>query len=228
MKRIALFSFLLILLASCSSPKSTKATSAPTLGPTATITPTPKIYATLISFNYYPELAAYQKACSTPAGCAQLLINQGWEYDAVKETEAYGENVIPSPVVSLKKMVGQCATIAYAIAAGVADDGYPPNFLVVVASDISHAIYIYQDADGLWGYVQVLVLAPMYRPHLLVVDNQDPRFVSINELYTYYIAEGIHSADFFEYVLLTEKDLPNDWLTTSKSVYPVTYTQTGP
>jgi len=228
MKRIALLAYLIIFLAGCSSPLSPSVTSTPTQKPTATITPTPKLSAILVSFNYYPELNAFQRGCSTPAGCAQLLINHDWQYDSLKEDEAYGDNVIPSPAVSLKKMVGQCATIAYAIAAGILDDGYPPNILVLVASDVSHAIYLYQDSKGLWGYVQILVLDPMYRPHLLVVDNEVPSFATINDLFKYYTTEGIHSADFYKYYFYTKKDLPENWLITTKSIDPLSYTQTGP
>ncbi len=226
MRKIAFFSILIVFLTSCSS--SLSITSTPTQRPTATITPTPIVYATIVSFNYYPELNAFQKGCSTPAGCAQLLINHGWVYDPIKEDEAYGNNVIPSPVVSLKKMVGQCATIAYAIAAGVLDDGYPPNILVLVASDVSHAIYLYQDSKGLWGYVQILQLAPIYRPRVLVVDNEVPRFATINDLFKYYTTEGIHSADFYKYYFYTKKDLPENWLTATKTINPLSYTQTGP
>jgi hypothetical protein len=216
---------MIVLLTSCSSPLFTKATSTPTQRPAATNTPRPIVYATLDALNYYPELKAYQEGCSSPAGCAQLLINNGWVYDALKEAQAYGDNVIPSPVRSLKKMVGQCATIAYAIAAGVLDDGYPPNILILVASDFSHALYVYQDTNGLWGYVQIIELAPNTP---LVVDNHAPSFATINNLYTYYSTEGLHSADFYKYYFMTEKDLPVDWLTSSKSVYMLTYTQTGP
>ncbi len=228
MRKVTFLSILILLLTSCSSFLPAKPTSTPTPKPTATITLTPRLYSTLVSFNYYPELNAFQKGCSNPGGCAQLLINEGWIYDSEKEAEAYGGNVIPSPVLSLQKLVGRCATIAFASAAGVLDDGYPPNILVVVASDVSHAIYLYQDSKGLWGYVQILQLAPMYRPHILVVDNQEPRFASINDLFAYYVTEGTHSADFYKYYFYTKKDLPENWLTTTKTINPLSYTQTGP
>jgi hypothetical protein len=228
MRRLVFLTFLIILLTGCYSLSSPKPTASQTPKPTATISPTPRLFATLVSFDYYPKLNAFQKGCSTPAGCAQLLINEGWIYDSEQEAAAYGNNVIPSPVVSLQKMVGRCATIAYAVAAGVLDNGYPPNILVVVASDVSHAIYLYQDTQGLWGYVQVLQLAPMYRPHLLVVDNQEPRFATINQLFTYYVTEGTHSADFYKYYFYTKKDLPENWLTTSGTINPLSYTEKGP
>jgi hypothetical protein len=168
---------------------------------------------------------AYQESCSTPKECAQWLIDHGWEYDGNKETEVYGKNFIPSPARSLEEMVGKCGTFAFAIAAGVVDNDYPPSILVLAASDVSHGMYLYQDSNGLWGYIQILTTLGQ-----LIVDDHAPSFATIKELFYFYISEGNHTVDYDRYDFLTEDNLPADWLITQENIKIINFdtVQTGP
>jgi hypothetical protein len=200
------------------APVAAAATFTPPVMPTQIYTATAAPTATLDA-QVEADRLEFFAACAEVEPCVNWLFDYGWTYSIERDRALYGNSSIPSPAEAFANRVGACATTSFEIAYGMymGPNHIPPAFLVFLGDGFAHEIYVFQDPESQkWGYAEISDV-PIFH---------DATYSSIGELATQY---NITNGDILnEYTLITEKDLPPDWIINGiQNSDPVTYTEAG-